>query len=101
MSMEGAICLGTNLDDEQTPFTVQWVLHPISGLNNLFFGPKQGKVNLQKHPFCILFQVPPTCAVVTVVINNDEGDHLQSISTLTTPSNALSAPPAYMAHMLG
>ena len=36
-SLEGAICIETNLDDEQTPvITIQWVLHPISGLNDLF-----------------------------------------------------------------
>ena len=42
--MEGAICIGTNLDDEQTPLTpISWVLHPISWLKNLFWGPKNRK----------------------------------------------------------
>ena len=59
-----AICLGTNLDAESTRLTiVSCVLHPSSGRNNLFWGPKCCTFSLEKHPFCILFQVPPSCGV--------------------------------------
>ena len=61
MSLEGAICIGTILDDEQTPFIiVSWVLHPNSRLNDLFLGPNCRKISVEKHPFCILFRVPPS-----------------------------------------
>ena len=64
MPMEGAGCIGTNLDDKQTPLTaIKCVLHRNSGLNNLFWGLKYRKIGVEKHPFCILFQVPPTCGV--------------------------------------
>ena len=36
-----------------------------------------------------------------VVINSDEGDHLQHSSMLSTPLNAVFAPLACMAHVLG
>ena len=69
--MEGAICIGTNLDDERTLLitiywvpTVYWVLHPSSGPGDLFLGPKYRKIGLEKHLFCILFfLVPPSCTV--------------------------------------
>ena len=62
--MEGAICIGTNLDGEQTPLiTIWWVWHASSGLNDLFWGPKHGKISLETHPFRILFRLPPLCVV--------------------------------------
>ena len=36
-----------------------------------------------------------------MVIDNDEGDHFQCSSTLSTPFNALLAPPVCTTHMLG
>ena len=105
--MEGTICIGTNLHDEQTLLiAVKCVLHPFSGPNNLFLETKCRKISLDKHPFCILFQVPPPCAVfdslcliamhcvgTLVVINNDEKDHLRCNPMLSTLFNTLLAPP--------
>ena len=92
--MEGAICIGTNPDDEQTPLiTIGWVLHPISGLNDLFLGPKYGKVLVEKAPslhtssscnfFCRVC-LPWIALGSLVVINNDEGDNFQPISVQST-----------------
>ena len=45
--MEGAISIGTIFDDEQPLLvTLKLVLHPFSGLNNLFFGPKCHRIIL-------------------------------------------------------
>ena len=47
MSMEGAICPGTNQNDEQTSLiTVHQVVHPSSGWKDLFFAPKYCKSTL-------------------------------------------------------
>ena len=99
MCLEGAVFIGTNLDDEQGPFIIiYWVLHPSSGLNDLFWGPNYCKISLEKNPVCILFGVAPSCIVfdcvlgTLVAINNDEGNHLQPISTLLAALNASLVP---------
>ena len=64
MSVERCMCIGTNLDDEQTHLiTLQCLSHFTSGLKDLFVGPKYRKIGLEKHPFCKLFQVPASCFV--------------------------------------
>ena len=72
MSMEGAICIGTNPDDEQTPLiTIGWVLHPISGLNDLFLGPKYGKVLVEKAPSLHILVM---CLTTMDCVGNSCGD---------------------------
>ena len=52
MSFEGAICIGTNLDNEQTPLiTVLCVLHPSSGLNTSFLAQNAVKLALKSSLF--------------------------------------------------
>ena len=49
-SMEGVICVEANLGDEKKLLMiVSRVLHPITGLSNLFLGPKYRKIILKCH----------------------------------------------------
>ena len=68
----------------------------LGGLDNVFLGPKHRKIGLEKHLFLHTFLtsifvccvwLPWTALAILVVINNDEGDHLQTnvVSTLQCP----------------
>ena len=55
--MKGSICIGTNLNDKQTPFIiVLCVMYPIRGLNDLLLGPKYRKISLKSTLFAYLFK---------------------------------------------
>ena len=50
------MCIGTNLNDKQTPFIiVQCVMYPIRGFNDLFLGPKYRKISLKSTLFAYIF----------------------------------------------
>ena len=50
--MKGSICIGTKLNENQTPFIiVHYVMYPIMGLNDLFLGPKYRKISLKNTLF--------------------------------------------------
>ena len=68
LSMEGAICIAISLDDEQIPLiTVRCVLHPISGVKDLFLDPKYRKIlkTLKSTLFAYLFtfHLPAQCFI--------------------------------------
>ena len=64
ISIQGFIHFGTSLGDHQTPLiAVKCVLRPLSRPHYHFLGLKYRKISLETHPFCILFQVPPSCVV--------------------------------------
>ena len=108
MCMEGAICIGTNLDDKQTPLIIaEWGLHPICGLNDHFLDPNYRKISLEKHQVFICSIIwccvwLPWIALGTLVVIHDyEGDQFQGVPTQSTLFDVLLAPAACTTHVLG
>ena len=68
MSVPGASCIRTNLDDEQTHYgDGSWLLHATTGLKNCFWGPKYPKISLECGSFLhtiSMFQVSPSFALI-------------------------------------
>ena len=55
--MEGSICAGTNLYDEETPLIAMWcILHPLVAPNTCFWAQYTAKSVLKSTPFAYLFQ---------------------------------------------
>ena len=78
LSLEGAICIGTNVIDEQTPLiVVYWGLHQNSAPNNLFWGAqKYAKVGFKCTLFASLFKfhIPVLCLTNMQCVGHPCGD---------------------------
>ena len=62
--MERVICIGTNLDDEQTLFiSRRWVLYRSGGPKGGFLGPKDRKISPENHIWFYFFKAPPSCLI--------------------------------------
>ena len=76
--MEWAICITTQLHDEQTCLpTIYCVFYQKSGLNNLLVGSKCWKIGCKKQAFCLLLNLSRVFDVfdlgTVVAIRHDEG----------------------------
>ena len=80
--MVGAICMGTNLDDERTFWDTVWLLsHPTVASKKPFCGSKMANISLDHLPE---FDYDVLHLGTLVVINKDEWENMQAVSTLLT-----------------